>query len=77
MRDYNPVSRPIKARNFIEMQNKEDYKEANIKAYQCLIGKLMYLSYKTQLDILFVVGQQDRCNADPRIGYLKAVKRIV
>ena len=37
----------------------------------------MYLSYGIQLDILFVVGQFSKQNADPRVEYLKAAKKVV
>lgn len=53
MCDYNPVSISIKAENFIKIQNKKNYKETVIKAYQYLIGKLIYLSC---IDILFIIG---------------------
>lgn len=33
MQNCNPVSTPIKAGNFIEMQGKDGYKEVNFKVY--------------------------------------------
>lgn len=77
MRDYNPVSTPMKAGNYIEMQDKKDYKKADIKAYQHLIGKLMYLFCGTRPDISFVMRQLSKRNADPRIEHLKLAKRVV
>lgn len=76
MRDCNLVSTPMKAGNFIEMQN-DDYEEVDLKVYQRLIGKLMYLSCGTRPDISFVVGQLSKRNADPPVGHLKATKRVV
>lgn len=75
--DCNLVSTPIKAENFIERLYKRDYKEDNIKAYQYLIGKLIYLSYRIQPDVLFVVGQLSKPNPDSQIRHLKAAKQVV
>lgn len=67
----------MKTGNFIDMQEVYDYKKTNLKTYQCLIRKLMYLLCRTRPNILFVVGQLSRQNANPCIGHLKAVKRVV
>lgn len=77
MRDCNPVSTPMKAGNFIDMQREDDYEEVNLKICQRLIGKLMYLSYGTRPNICFVIGQLSKPNADPRMGHLKAAKQVV
>lgn len=67
----------MKAGCFIDMQEPGDYEEAEIKPYQRLIGKLMYLSCGTRPDISFAVGQLSKHNADPRIGQMKAAKKVV
>ena len=77
MRDCNSVSTLIKAGNFIEMQGKDDCKEVDLKVYQRLIGKLMYLSCETRPNISFVVGQLSKQNANPRMRHLKATKWVV
>lgn len=74
MRDCNPVSTPMKADNFIKMQRKDNYKKINLKIYQWLIGKLMYLSCDTRSDISFVVELLSKQNADPRMGHPKVIK---
>lgn len=33
IQDYNPVNTPMKAGNFIEMQDEDDYKKVNPKMY--------------------------------------------
>lgn len=73
----NPTSIPMKAGNFIDMQEEDDYEEADLKTYQRLVGKLMYLSCGTRPDIDFVVGQLSKRNSDPRMGHLKAAKRVL
>lgn len=77
MRNCNPVNTPMKTGNFIEMQDEDNYEEVDLKVYQCLIGKLMYLSCGTKPNISFVVGQLSKRNVDPRISHLKAAKRVV
>lgn len=77
MTECNAVAIPMKAGCFIEMQEADDYEEVEIKTYQRLIGKLMYLSYGTRPDIAFAVGQLSKHNADPQAGHMKAAKRIV
>lgn len=74
---WNSVNIPMKAGSIIEMNNANNYKKTDIKAYQGLIGKLMYLLCSTTPDISFVVGQLGRRNADPRVGYLKAAKWVI
>lgn len=64
----------MKVDNVIEMNDTNDYKEINIKAYQRLLRKLMYLLCGTRSDISFAVGQLNKHNADPRVGYLRAAK---
>ena len=60
---------PMKADLSIEMTDLEDYEETDLRMYQRLVGKLMYLSCGTRLDIAFVVGQLSRHNADPKKGH--------
>lgn len=67
----------MKAGSSIEMGEHDDYEEAELKLYQRLIGKLMYLSCGTRPDIAFVVGQLSRHNADPRVGHMRAAKRVI
>lgn len=75
--DCNAVIIPMKAGSFIEMLKDDDYEEADLKTYQRLIGKLMYLSCGTRPDISFAMGQLSQRNADPRVGHLKAAKGVV
>lgn len=74
IQDCNPITTPIKASNFIKMQRENNYKKADLKIYQRLIGKLIYLSCGTKLDIFFIVKQFSKQNADPRMGHLKVAK---
>lgn len=67
----------MNAGNVIEMNNNDEYKETNIKTYWRLIRKLIYLLCSTRPKILFVVGQLNKRNADPRLSHLKVAKRVV
>lgn len=77
MFNYNLVSTSMKAENFIKMQYKGDYKKADIKVYQYLIGKLIYLSCRIQSNVLFVIGQWNKPNPDSKIRHLKTAKQVV
>ncbi len=68
---------PMKAGSSIEMTEPEDYKETDLRIYQQLVGKLMYLAFGTRPDITFVVGQLSKHNVDPGKGHLRAAKRVV
>ena len=68
---------PMKASSSIEMSDPEDYEKADLHTYQRLVGKLIYLSYGTRPDILFIVGQLSRHNADSKKRHLRAAKRVV
>lgn len=72
--DCNAVNIPMKARSFIKMLNSNNYEETDIKAYQHLIRKLMYLSFSIRSSIAFIIRQLSKRNADSRVGHLKAVK---
>lgn len=56
MTNCNLVSISMKKGYFIKILESGNYKKVDIKPYQCLIGKLMYLSYGTRPDITFAVG---------------------
>lgn len=66
----------MKTDNFIKMQD-DDYKEVELKVYQQLIDKLMYLSCRTRPDISFIVRQLSKRNADPQTNHLKAAKQVM
>lgn len=64
----------IKTESVIEINNVDHYKKTDIKIYHRLIGKLIYLSYDTRHDILFVISRQ---NTDLKVGYFKVAKQVV
>ena len=68
---------PMKVGSAIEINDSEDYEETELREYQHLISKLMYLAYGTRSDITFMVGQLSRYNADPRKGHLRVAKKVV
>lgn len=67
----------MKAGSAIEMNESDDYDEADLATYQRLIGKLTYLTCGTRPDIAFAVGRRSKHDADPRRGHLKAARRVV
>ena len=70
----HPTVFPVKAGSSLFLDQREDYQQADLAAYQQLIGKLMYLSCGTHPDIAFVVGQLSRHNSDPRVEHLRIAK---
>lgn len=60
----------IKASSCIKMTDLEHYKNVNFHIYQRLIRKLIYLSCSIRPDIIFVVEQLNRYNANLRKDYL-------
>ena len=68
---------PVKTDSTLLLDQAGDHQQADLTMYQCLIGKLMYLSYGTYPDIAFVVGQLSRHNTDPQIGHLRIAKQVL
>ena len=58
----HPTVLPIKAVSTLLIKQADDYKQANLTTYQRLTSKLVYLSYGTNPEIVFVVGQLSRHN---------------
>lgn len=64
----------MKADSFIDIQKEGNYKKTNLKTYQQLFSKLIYLSYDTRPNIVFAVKQLNKYNSDLRIGHFKVAK---
>lgn len=58
----------------LELNN---YEKADLKTYQHLMGKLIYLLCETRLEIAFAIRQLNKRNINPKIGYLKVKKRVI
>lgn len=67
----------MKASSVIEMLDFGDYDITNFQKYQFLIGKLIYLLYRTRPNIAFAVSQLSRYNADSQKNHFQATKRVV
>lgn len=77
MANCNPCNLPMKAGSFLDTDRDGDSDEADLKAYQSLVGKLMHLACGTRPDISFIVGQLGRHNSDPRVGHMRIAKQVV
>lgn len=77
MNNFNSVNIPMKTSHFIKMTEYNNYEKAEIKLYQQLIGKLIYLSCGTRPDIVFAIRQLNKHNLDPKIGHITALKKVV
>lgn len=67
--DCNANVTPMKVRSAIEITDPEGYKETELREYQRLISKLIYLVCGTRLDIVFTIGQLSKDNAISRKGH--------
>lgn len=70
MTNCNMCNFLIKARSLFHIDYNEDNKETKLKAYQSFIEKLMYLTCSIKPNILFIIGQLERHNLDPRISHM-------
>ena len=77
MTSCHPTVLPVKAGSTLLLDQAGDHQQADLTAYQCLIGKLMYLSWATRPDIAFVVGQLSCHNSDPQTGHLRIAKQVL
>ena len=77
MRDCSPVEVPMKPGSYITLDETDDDVEANLKDLQRIVGKLMYIACGTRPDIAFAVGCLSQNITDPRLGHMKAAKRIM
>ena len=73
----NASTIPMKAGSFIEMNELDDYDKTDLRNYQRLIRKLIYLACRTRPNIIFIVGKLSKHNADFRKSHLQAVKRVI
>lgn len=56
------------------MIDPEDYEKTKLCIYQWPIGKLMYLVYEMRSEIVFVIEQLNKYNANPRKSLFQAIK---
>lgn len=77
MTNCNPCNLLMKAGLFLNTDQDGDSEEADLKAYQTLVRKLIHLACGTRPDILFIVGQLGRHNSDPRVGHMQIAKQVV
>ena len=74
---YNPNVIPMKASSAIDINKVRNYEETDLRTYQCLTDKLIYLACGTRSDIAFVVGQLSKYNANLKKNHLQVAKKIV
>lgn len=67
----------MKAGSTLILNQARDLFSADMIIYQYLIGKLIYLDYRTRPDIAFVIGQLSHLNSDPLVEYLRIIKQVL
>lgn len=75
--DYNAIGILMKTSLAIDMFNTDDYKKTTFYKYQRLIGRLIYLICETRPNIIFVVGQLSKYNANLKKSQFKTTKKVV
>ena len=73
---YHATILPVKVGSTLFLEQVSDHQQANLTEYQYLIGKLMYLNYRTRSDITFMVGQLSYHNSDFYIRHLHIAKQV-
>ena len=53
---YYPILFPMKASSSLLVDQAADFVQAGMTVYQWLVRKLIYLGYRIQPDIAFVIG---------------------
>lgn len=68
---------PMKIGLAIEIIEPNNYEKTDLREYQRLISKLIYLACGMRPNIPFVIGQLSKHNADPRRKHPRATKRVI
>ena len=76
MTNCNPVSTPIDGYSGI-LAASDDEQRANQKAYQQLVGELMFLNMATRFDLSFAVSKLSQFCQDPTIRHMNALTRVL
>ena len=63
--------------SYITLKDNSDSDPTEITAYQCLIGKLLYITCRTHSDIIFTVGCLSQQCLDPQISHTRAIRRVL
>lgn len=67
----------MKVETFIKMFKNNNYEKTDIKTYQCLIKKLIYLLYNIRSNIVFIIGHLSKQNTNLKVNFLKVVKQVL
>ena len=71
---YHPIVILVKASSSLFLNQLEDHQLVDLIIYQQLVGKLIYLSCRTYLDIVFIIGQLKCHNLDLQSKQLQIAK---
>lgn len=77
MRSYHPTIFLIKASSIILIKQKGDDAQVDLKLYQQLVGKLIYLVYKTWSNIAFIIKQLSKYNSDSQVKHFYIAKQVL
>ena len=73
----NPVSIPMVPELYITLKDNGNSDPTEITAYQCMIGKLLYIACGTRSDITFAVGCLSQQCSDPQIGHIRVIRKVL
>ena len=63
--------------SYITLKDEGDSDPTEITAYQCLIGKLLYIACGTHSDIAFMISCLSQQCSNPQISHTRAVRRVL
>lgn len=75
MTDCNVAATPVDINQ--KLENHEGSEECDVRSFQELIGKLMYLSVATRPDISFAMSYLSQFNKNPKRMHMTALKRVL
>lgn len=67
----------MKIETFIKIFKNNNYEKTDIKTYQRLIKKLMYLLCNIRSNIVFIIGHLSKRNINLKVNFLKVVKQVL
>lgn len=67
----------MKTESFFSINHNRNSNKTDLKVYQSLVRKLMYLTCYRKPNISYIIRQLRRYNSNPRVSYMQIAKQVV